>query len=46
LLGQALADSGQTDAAVASLRRAVELAAPGDRRAADALAKLGPAGRQ
>jgi tetratricopeptide (TPR) repeat protein len=45
LLGQALADSGQKDAAAASLRRAVELAQPGDRRAADALAKLAPAGR-
>jgi tetratricopeptide (TPR) repeat protein len=40
LLGQALADSGQAEAAAASLRRAVELAGPGDRRAADALAKL------
>lgn len=40
LLGQALADSGQKEAAVASLRRAVELSPPGDRRAADALAKL------
>jgi tetratricopeptide (TPR) repeat protein len=46
LLGQALADAGQTDAAAASLRRAVELAEPGDRRAADALAKLAPSGRQ
>jgi tetratricopeptide (TPR) repeat protein len=45
LLGQALADSGQPEAAAASLRRAVELAQPGDHRAADALAKLGPAGR-
>jgi tetratricopeptide (TPR) repeat protein len=45
LLGQALADSGQPEAAAASLRRAAELASPGDRRAADALAKLGPAGR-
>lgn len=44
-LGQALADAGQTDAAAASLRRAAELARPGDRRAADALAKLAPAGR-
>jgi tetratricopeptide (TPR) repeat protein len=41
LLGQALADEGQTDAAAASLRRAAELAQPGDRRAVDALAKLG-----
>jgi tetratricopeptide (TPR) repeat protein len=40
LLGQALAESGQKDAAAASLRRAAELAQPGDRRAADALAKL------
>jgi tetratricopeptide (TPR) repeat protein len=40
LLGQALADSGQPDAAAASLRRAAELARPGDHRAADALAKL------
>jgi tetratricopeptide (TPR) repeat protein len=40
LLGQALADSGQPDAAAASLRRAAELAPPGDRRAVDALAKL------
>jgi tetratricopeptide (TPR) repeat protein len=46
LLGQALADGGQTEAAVASLRRAAELAQPGDRRAADALAKLGPAARR
>jgi tetratricopeptide (TPR) repeat protein len=46
LLGQALADSGQPGAAAASLRRAVELAQPGDRRAADALAKLAPSGRQ
>lgn len=45
LLGQALADSGQTDAAAGSLRRAVELAQPGDRRAAEALGKLG-AGRK
>jgi tetratricopeptide (TPR) repeat protein len=41
LLGQALAESGQRDAAAASLRRAAELAQPGDRRAADALAKVG-----
>jgi tetratricopeptide (TPR) repeat protein len=41
LLGQALADEGHTDAAAVSLRRAAELARPGDRRAADALAKLG-----
>jgi len=46
LLGQALADSGQPDAAATSLRRAAELAQPGDRRAADALAKLAPSGRQ
>ena len=46
LLGQALADGGQPDAAAASLRRAAELAQPGDRRAADALAKLAPSGRQ
>jgi tetratricopeptide (TPR) repeat protein len=46
LLGQALADSNQPDAAATSLRRAVELAAPGDRRAADALAKLAPPGRK
>jgi tetratricopeptide (TPR) repeat protein len=46
LLGQALADSGQTDAAAAALRRAVELAPPGDRRAAEALAKLTPSGRK
>src|SRR5262249_41680596 len=46
LLGQALADSGQTESAAVSLRRAAELAQPGDRRAADALAKLGPAGRR
>ena len=46
LLGQALADGGQTDAAVASLRRAVELAPSGDRRAADALAKIAPPGKR
>src|SRR5262245_55795452 len=46
LLGQALADDGQADAAAASLRRAAELAQPGDRRAADALAKLAPSGRK
>jgi len=46
LLGQALADSGQPDAATASLRRAAELAPPGDRRATDALAKLAPSRRQ
>jgi tetratricopeptide (TPR) repeat protein len=46
LLGQALADGGQPDAAAASLRRAAELAPPGDRRAAEALAKLAPSGRQ
>jgi tetratricopeptide (TPR) repeat protein len=46
LLGQALADDGQTEAAAASLRRAAELAKPGDRRAADALAKLGASGRR
>ncbi|MFL5244042.1 MAG: tetratricopeptide repeat protein [Gemmataceae bacterium] len=40
-LGQALAESGQKDAAAASLRRAAELAQPGDRRAAEALAKIG-----
>jgi tetratricopeptide (TPR) repeat protein len=45
LLGQALAASGQKEAATASLRRAVELAQPGDRRAADALAKLAPSDR-
>ena len=45
LLGQALADGGQPDAAAASLRRAAELAQPGDRRAADALAKLAASGR-
>jgi tetratricopeptide (TPR) repeat protein len=43
LLGQALAESGQKEAAAASLRRAVELAQPGDRRAAAALAKLNAA---
>ncbi len=46
LLGQALADSGQRDAAAASLRRAAELAQPGDRRAADALARLARSGRK
>src|SRR5438128_7015145 len=46
LLGQALADGGQPDAAAAALRRAAELAQPGDRRAADALAKLAPSGRK
>ena len=46
LLGQALADGGQPGAAAASLRRAAELAQPGDRRAADALAKLVPSGKK
>lgn len=46
LLGQALADGGQPDAAAASLRRAAELAQPGDRRAAEALAKLARSGRK
>jgi tetratricopeptide (TPR) repeat protein len=46
LLGQALADDGDRDAATASLRRAAELAKPGDRRAADALAKLAQVGRK
>jgi tetratricopeptide (TPR) repeat protein len=46
LLGQALADSGQAEAAAVSLRRAVELAPPGDHRAADARAKLAPSGRK
>jgi tetratricopeptide (TPR) repeat protein len=46
LLGQALAESGQLTAATASLRRAVELAPNGDRRALDALAKLVPPGKQ
>jgi tetratricopeptide (TPR) repeat protein len=46
LLGQALADDGQKDAATASLRRAAELAQPGDRRAAEALAKLAGSGRR
>ena len=41
LLGQALADSGQRDAAAAELHRAAELAPSGDRRAAEALANLG-----
>lgn len=40
LLGQALADGGQIDAATASLRRAAELAQPGDRRAVEALSKI------
>ncbi len=42
LLGQALAEGGQTVSAAASLRRAAELAQPGDRRAVDALGKLAP----
>jgi tetratricopeptide (TPR) repeat protein len=46
LLGQSLAESGQPDAAAASLRRAAELAPAGDRRAADALAKLAPSARR
>jgi tetratricopeptide (TPR) repeat protein len=46
LLGQALADDGQAVAATASLRRAAELAHPGDRRAADALAKLARSSRK
>src|SRR5262249_50677194 len=46
LLGQALAESGQLDAAAAELRRAAELAQPGDHRAVDALAKLAPSGRK
>jgi tetratricopeptide (TPR) repeat protein len=45
-LGQALAEIGQTDAAAASLRRAADLARPGDRRAVDALDKLAPAARK
>jgi tetratricopeptide (TPR) repeat protein len=40
LLGQALAESGQASAATTSLRRAMELAQPGDSRAAEALARL------
>jgi tetratricopeptide (TPR) repeat protein len=44
LLGQALADIGQPDAAAAELRRAAALAQRGDRRATDALAKLTPSG--
>ncbi len=39
-LGEALADSGQKVAALASLSRAAELALPGDYRAIEALAKL------
>ena len=46
LLGQALSDDGKVDAAAASLRRAAELAQPGDRRAAEALAKLAQPGRK
>lgn len=46
LLGQALADGGQKDAAIASLRRAVELSPPDDRRATDALAKLTTPGQK
>ena len=42
LLGQALADSGQKVAALASLSRAAELAFPGDQRAIQAIAKLNP----
>lgn len=41
LLGQALASLGKREEARESLRRAAELAAPGDRRAAEALAALG-----
>jgi tetratricopeptide (TPR) repeat protein len=40
LYGQALADSGRKTEAVAALRHAVEMAEPGDRRAADLLDKL------
>jgi Flp pilus assembly protein TadD len=40
LLGRALASLGKTAEARESLRRAADLAAPGDRRAADALAAL------
>src|SRR5262245_1257622 len=46
LLRQALADAAQRDPAAASLRRAAELAQPGDRRAAEALARLTPSGRK
>jgi len=46
LLGQALAESGQLAAAMASLRRAAELAPSGDHRAVDALAKLTPPGKR
>jgi tetratricopeptide (TPR) repeat protein len=46
LLGQALADDGQAVPAAAALRRAAELAQPGDRRAADALAKLARSDRK
>jgi tetratricopeptide (TPR) repeat protein len=46
VLGQALAESGQRDAAAVSLRRAAELAQPGDTRAADALARLNKLNRQ
>ena len=46
VLGQALAESGQRDAAVISLRRAVELAQPGDRRAVEALAKIDQSNRR
>ena len=45
-LGQALADGGQLDAATASLRRAAELAKPGDHRAEEALAKLNAPARK
>jgi tetratricopeptide (TPR) repeat protein len=46
VLGQALAESGQLDAAAISLRRAVELAPPGDSRAAEALAKIDRSNRR
>jgi tetratricopeptide (TPR) repeat protein len=46
LLGQALADEGQTEAAATAFRRAAELAPPGDRRAIEALAKLTPTAKR
>ena len=43
LYGQALAESEHKDEALVALRRAVELAEPGDRRAAELVRKMSEA---